>query len=431
MLLAIDAGNTNTVVGLFSGSALRASWRLATRVDATRDEYGLNLRALLSLEGVSPGEATGAILASVVPPLTRVLTEAVTTYLGVEPLIVGPGVRTGMPILTDNPHEVGADRIVNAVAAFERYGGPVVVIDFGTSTNFDVVSAEGGYLGGIIAPGLTVSAQGLFERAARLSRVDIQPPPRVIGRNTVHCIQAGLFHGHAAMVEGLVRRIREETGLTVSTLVTPTVFDRAALEAVREAGAENMTIAVDCSTPELFERMRGRGARGPHRWERYLEGIREAVDVMGDGPNPVGVHLIIGLGETEEEAIRFIQQCYDMGARVHLFSFYPETGSPLEGRDQPPMDNYRRVQLARHVIDTGLGRADGMTFREGRLVDAGIPRDEWERLMSEGLAFMTTGCPGCNRPYANETPAQAAAGLLRNFPFVPTEEDTALIRQQM
>lgn len=229
----------------------------------------------------------------------------------------------------------------------------------------------------------------------------------------------------------LVRRIREETGLTVSTLVTPTVFDRAALEAVRDAGAENMTIAVDCSTPELFERMRGRGARGPHRWERYLEGIREAVEVMGVGSNPVGVHLIIGLGETEEEAIRFIQQCYDMGARVHLFSFYPETGSPLEGRDQPPMDNYRRVQLARHLIDSGLGRADAMAFRDGRLVDAGIPRDEWERIMSEGLAFMTTGCPGCNRPYANETPAQAAAGLLRNYPFVPTEEDTALIRQQI
>lgn len=192
-----------------------------------------------------------------------------------------------------------------------------------------------------------------------------------------------------------------------------------------------MTVAVDCSTPELFEELRGKDAKGPHTWGRYIQGIRDAVEVMGDGGNAVGVHLIIGLGETEEEAIDFIQECYDIGARVHLFSFYPEAGSPLEGRPQPPMDTYRRVQMARHIIDRGLGRVEGMTFDEGRLTGFGIQQDVLEELMDEGRAFMTTGCPGCNRPYANETPSQAAEGMLRNYPFVPNEDDVALIRQQL
>jgi biotin synthase len=229
----------------------------------------------------------------------------------------------------------------------------------------------------------------------------------------------------------LVRRIREETGLKVSTLVTPTVFSREDLEAVRDAGAENMTVAVDCSTPELFQELRGKGVKGPHTWERYLQGIRDAVDVTGGVSNAVGVHLIVGLGETEEEAIRFIQECYDMGARVHLFSFYPEVGSPLEDQPQPPMSAYRHVQMARHLIDRGTARVDAMTFEDGVMVDLGVDEDEKERLLDQGLAFMTTGCPGCNRPYANETPAQAAEGLLRNFPFVPSEEDVTQIRQQI
>jgi biotin synthase-related radical SAM superfamily protein len=229
----------------------------------------------------------------------------------------------------------------------------------------------------------------------------------------------------------IVKRIRAETDKVVSALVTPTVFGRAEMEAVRDAGAENMTVAVDCSTPEIFDAMRGRTARGPHKWDMYIEGIRTAVDVMGPGPNSVGVHLIIGLGESEEEAIRFIQECYDMGARVHLFSFYPEFGSPMEGVEQPPMEAYRHVQLARHLIDTGQGRAEAMTFREGRLVDLGVPKEVVDAVMERGHAFMTTGCPGCNRPFANETPSQAAEGLLRNYPFEPTEEDTALIRQQL
>jgi biotin synthase len=229
----------------------------------------------------------------------------------------------------------------------------------------------------------------------------------------------------------LVERIRRETRMDVSALITPTVFGRAEMEAVRDAGAENITIAVDCSTPELFHDLRGGGARGPHDWDTYVAGVRNAVDVMGPGPNSVGVHLIIGLGETEEEAIGFIQRCYDMGARVHLFSFYPEAGSPMDGMDQPPMEAYRHAQVARHLFDTGQGRLEDMSFEGGRLVGFGVPVEVIEGILEEGRAFMTTGCPGCNRPYANETPSQAAEGLLRNYPFVPTSEDTALIRQQL
>ena len=229
----------------------------------------------------------------------------------------------------------------------------------------------------------------------------------------------------------IIERIRAETDMTVSALATPTFFDREAMEAIKAAGAENITIAVDCSTPDLFYELRGKGARGPHKWERYLEGIEEAVEVMGDGPNPVGVHLIIGLGETEEESIGLIQRCYDMGASVHLFSFYPEPDSPMADQEQPPMDTYRRVQLARHIIDSGLGRADGMTFEAGRLTDFGVPEADLDRIVEEGQAFMTTGCPGCNRPFANETPSQAAEGLLRNYPFVPNDEDVALVRTQL
>ena len=229
----------------------------------------------------------------------------------------------------------------------------------------------------------------------------------------------------------IIERIKAETSMAVSTLVTPTVFGREEMETVRDAGAENMTVAVDCSTPELFDQLRGGTAMGPHQWDAYIEGIRTAVDVMGPGTNAVGVHLIIGLGETEEEAIRFIQECYDMGARVHLFSFYPEVGSPMEGVDQPPMEVYRHVQVARHLFDTGQGRAEDMTFEDGRLVDFGVPGPVIDGILEEGRAFMTTGCPGCNRPFANETPSQAAEGLLRNYPFEPTEEDTTLIRQQL
>jgi len=211
MLLALDVGNTHTVLGAFDGSNLRANWRIATSTEATADELGVLLRALFAGDGIDPSGIEGIIVSSVVPDLDAVHRELARSRFDLEPLFVEPGVRTGVPILYDNPHEVGADRIVNAVAAVARYGAPVIVLDFGTATTFDVVSPRGEYLGGVIAPGLGISADALFERAARLVRVDIRKPPRgVIGRNTMESIQSGLFYGYAGLVEGIVARLRAE-----------------------------------------------------------------------------------------------------------------------------------------------------------------------------------------------------------------------------
>ena len=210
MLLAIDAGNTQTVFGLFRGALLCCDWRIATRKEITSDELGVLLLALFAKAGMDPAEVDGMIVASVVPDLNEVLRTTGTSYFDCEPLFVGPGLKTGMPILYENPHEVGADRIVNAVAAQARYGSPVIVLDFGTATTFDVVGPGGEYLGGVIAPGLGVSAEALFEKAARLHRVSIRRPSVVIGRHTEQSMQSGLFHGYTALVQGLVERIRDE-----------------------------------------------------------------------------------------------------------------------------------------------------------------------------------------------------------------------------
>ncbi len=220
MLLAVDAGNTHTVLGLFENGELRAHWRLSTRLDTTSDELGVVLQSLFRASGVEAAAVGGVIVASVVPDLNRIFRDAGRTYFGSDPLFVGPGIRTGLPILYDNPHDVGADRIVNAVAAVERFGAPVMVLDFGTATTLDVVNAKGEYLGGVIAPGLGISAEALFRRAARLIRVDIRRPARVIGRNTVESMQSGLFHGYAALVEGIVRRARDELGLEAPVVAT-------------------------------------------------------------------------------------------------------------------------------------------------------------------------------------------------------------------
>lgn len=229
----------------------------------------------------------------------------------------------------------------------------------------------------------------------------------------------------------MVRKVKKGTGLKVSTLITPTLFDKKDLKAVKDAGAENITVAVDAATPELFDQFRGKQAKGPHKWDRYLNGIRDAVEVMGNGDKSAGVHLIIGLGETEEEAVGFIQSCYDLGARVHLFSFYPEKGTKAEDRKQPPLEQYRRVQLARFLIDRGKSAFDKMGFFSGKLVDYGLPKEEVLENLHRGHAFMTTGCPGCNRPFANETPSQAMQGLFRNYPFPPEVQDIQLIENQM
>ncbi len=212
MLLALDVGNTNTVVGVFEGKELRVHWRLATRRDGTGDEYGILIKNLLDLAGLELDRISAVAIASVVPPLQSSLEEMTHRYFRIVPLVVGPGIRTGMPILYDSPREVGADRIVNAVAAFETYGGPAIVVDFGTATTFDAVSARGEYVGGVITPGIGIAAEALFERTAKLPRIDIVRPKCVVGRNTVASMQSGLFYGYLGLVEGIVRRMLEEMG---------------------------------------------------------------------------------------------------------------------------------------------------------------------------------------------------------------------------
>jgi len=209
MFLAIDVGNTNIVLGLYDGTKLLDHWRLQTQAGRTADEYGVIVRSLLACAG--DPKVTGIAIGSVVPPINRVLDTLCNRYIGCKPLFIGPGVRTGLPILYDKPQEVGADRVVNAVAAYHRTHAATIVVDFGTATTFDFVSAKGEYVGGVIAPGLEVSGRALFERAAKLSPVDMVIPKGVIGRNTAHAIQSGLMYGYVALVDGLIARIQKET----------------------------------------------------------------------------------------------------------------------------------------------------------------------------------------------------------------------------
>lgn len=216
MLLAIDVGNTNIVLGVFEGERLRESWRLTTLRERTSDEIGILVTHLFRDRQIEMSRVTGVIVASVVPPLTGTMVEMVRCYFGRDVLVVEPGVNTGMPVLYDTPADVGADRVVNGIAAFEQYGRPrglpVIVVDFGTATTFDAISAKGEYLGGVICTGVTISAEALFQRAARLPRVEVRKPSSLIGRTTVGSIQSGLFYGYVAMVEGIVRRMRDELG---------------------------------------------------------------------------------------------------------------------------------------------------------------------------------------------------------------------------
>lgn len=220
MLLVADVGNTQTVLGLYEGNALVHDFRIESSTDRTLDEYHVLLRSLLSVAEVERGEIEAAILASVVPAVTEVMERALSLAFGVEPLVVGPGIKTGMPILYENPREVGADRIVNAVAAHALVDGAVIVVDFGTATTFDVVSHKGEYLGGVIAPGIRISADALFARAAKLPRVEVAKPPRVVGRNTIHSMQSGIVYGYVGLVDGMVDRIREELGEDAAVIAT-------------------------------------------------------------------------------------------------------------------------------------------------------------------------------------------------------------------
>ena len=220
MLLAVDVGNTQTALGLFEGAELRDHWRLATEPDRTADELGVVLSGLLDLETVA-----GVCLSSTVPALVRAYEDFATRWAHAEVLSVGPGVRTGIQIRYDDPREVGPDRIVNAVAAKERYGAPCIVVDFGTSTNFDVVSAEGEYVGGVLAPGIEVSMDALFARAARLFRIDFTAPPTVIGKTTAAALQSGLVYGFTGQVDEIVGRIRGELGAEARAIATGGLAD--------------------------------------------------------------------------------------------------------------------------------------------------------------------------------------------------------------
>ena len=241
MLLALDVGNTNTVLGLYKldeesaqaaeepGSAagrlrvdskLAAHWRVTTHRAQTADEYGVLFVNLFNMSGMSVDQVKHIIISSVVPPVESTLRRVCEKYFHIQPLFVEPGIKTGMPVLVDNPAELGADRLVNAIAAFERYGGPCIVVDFGTATTFDVISAKGEYLGGAISPGLGISADALFARAARLGRVDVRRPAKVIGTNTVTHLQSGLYYGYIGLVDGIIERMAAELGAQPRVIAT-------------------------------------------------------------------------------------------------------------------------------------------------------------------------------------------------------------------
>lgn len=238
MLLAVDVGNTETVLGVFRDEELAWHWRLATVPERTADELALLFGGFLETQDLSfDRNVTGVVISSVVPSATQALREMVSGYFHFAPVVVEPGVKTGVPVLTDNPKEVGADRIVNALAAFTKYGGPAIVVDFGTATTFDAVSPAGEYLGGAIAPGIQISARALYERAARLPRVELSAPRSVVGKNTVESLQSGIVFGYAAMVDGMVDRMAKELG-------TPSVIATGGLASI---------IVDECGTIEHHE----------------------------------------------------------------------------------------------------------------------------------------------------------------------------------
>lgn len=219
-LMTIDVGNTHTVMGLYDGEQLVRHWRVVTELERTADEYGVLLWTLFHAGDLPEPRVAGIVVSCVVPPLLSVVEELCRTYFKVSPVVVGPGVKTGMPILYDNPREVGADRIVNAVAAYERSGRATVVVDFGTATTFDFVTARGEYQGGVIVPGIGISMDALYDRTSKLPRVELARPDRVLGRNTIHAIQAGVTYGYVELVDGLVRRICEQEKVDAAVLAT-------------------------------------------------------------------------------------------------------------------------------------------------------------------------------------------------------------------
>jgi len=220
MLLVIDVGNTNTVLGVFDGEELVHDWRIRTVIENTIDEYGMLMYNLYKTSKISSKAIEHIIISCVVPPMLNILEPVCEKYFNVKPLIVGPGVKTGMPILYDNPKEVGADRIVNAVAVYEKYKSEAIVVDFGTATTFDYVSPRGEYMGGCIAPGIVISSEALFTRASKLPRVEFSTPKSIIAKNTVNSIQAGIIYGYAGLVDGIVARMKAEVGSNPLVIAT-------------------------------------------------------------------------------------------------------------------------------------------------------------------------------------------------------------------
>src|SRR5215204_1454906 len=220
MLLAIDIGNTNIVLGLYQDKKLITHWRLATQAERTADEYGVILTQLVEHGGFRCEQISAIAVSCVVPPMLTTTQELAARFFDREPLIVGPGIKTGMPILYENPKDVGADRIVNGIAAFDKYRDACIVVDFGTATTIDLISPKGEYVGGAIAPGLSISLEALVQRASKLPRIEIVKPKEVVGRNTVNSIQAGIFYGYVALVDGLVTRIQRENGISAKVVAT-------------------------------------------------------------------------------------------------------------------------------------------------------------------------------------------------------------------
>ena len=220
MLLAIDIGNTNIVLGLYQAKKLITHWRLATQAERTADEYGVILTQLVEHGGYRCEQISAIAVSCVVPPMLTTTQELATRFFDREPLIVGPGIKTGMPILYENPKDVGADRIVNGIAAYDKYRDACIVVDFGTATTIDLISKKGEYVGGAIAPGLSISLEALVQRASKLPHIEIVKPKEVVGRNTVNSIQAGIFYGYVGLVDGLVKRIQKEQNIQVKVIAT-------------------------------------------------------------------------------------------------------------------------------------------------------------------------------------------------------------------
>ncbi len=243
MILAVDIGNTHTVFGIYRSSSLYESWRIKSDRERTADEIGSMISLFLSGAGIEISSLDGAIICSVVPPLQQTISRAIEKFLKVEPLVVGPGIKTGIALRVDNPPEVGADRVVNAAAAYELVGGAAVVVDFGTATTFDCISPKGEYLGGAIAPGLVISAEALFLRTSKLPRIELDFPKRVCGKNTTESMQAGLVYGYVDLVDGILGRLQDELGFDFTVIATGGLASLIAHKSKRiERVEENLTL---------------------------------------------------------------------------------------------------------------------------------------------------------------------------------------------